>query len=1717
MPDEEIEQVGENGEQPEPNEAPAGEPAARSGGFFTRRNAVIALGAAGVLAVLIALFTVVGYRTGLFDTYIKAQFTARMAEMNLVFDADVFRVTVAPLRLELRNATFNDRISGEKLFFIREATLGLTVKDLYAWQLSRDISIDTTDVTGAEVWVTFDEQGRSNFANIQLVEEEEGARVRFKYQSLRFALRESVVHFADRSRSIEADANNLVFLLEPEDLSVPDEQKRYRFDLTATDSRFLYEGRPLEDIDVRAVGIADRMGAEISDLTVRTPAGHTSLNGTITDWAEFRYDLNVESTVDLTQTSAIFPLGAAVRGVGNFRGRVSGQGEQYRVEGNIDSDALAAEGIYLRAVNVNATVEGRNSMYEANGNAVAELLTFGDFRIEFPRMAGNVRGTGTDFRWVGELQAAAARSGSMTLGGLFLADAVAEYRDRLLSASAGSATAQRFSMDDTEMTGIRATGLRYSDAGGSDRITANSLQAASLRSGSNRINNVSAGQLRATHTDGRTIAELDRVAAGNADLGDARLSDVSARDLRLLQGPSGTRLTARDLRAGRLTANGTVITGINAPSIDLTDSGAETVVHSDTLRVASVQAGGATLGSLNIAGVRLTIRQGRVEARSDDIDAGSVALARSSALPEGGTLEAVRIERPVFILEPSGRYRVTADMSLGGGTIGSIPLGAARAGVEAGSDRVELRDITASVMEGQLAGNASIALSSRGRSSINAVFSDLDLGKVTALQAGRVIPLEGRTNGRIDISFAGTDYRTTTGTINADITATAGSADRGTVPVNGRIGLSAVNGLFNVEEARLNTPNSVLNASGRFDLRTEDSDLAVAVSSTDASEIDRLIRVTGLAPEVERQLDSMQASVAGALEFSGTITGNLTDPVIDGRASVGSVRMRGRELGALSAELFVSPTAGTQIRNGRLREPDGGTADFALTIPNTGSNNISVKATLTNIDAGNLIAALPVDDLLPAGLRDFSAQTSGTVNITGLPNEASGSIDIASAQGTVAGQSFDALRAQATFEGTRIIVDQLELRSADGFVRATGNYDRATSAFNFDLRGQNVELAGLRPLLGQSESIPAITGTADITATATGEFDRPSTFNVNFEGTARNVVINENAFGEVKFRGNTADQVLNADLTATLDGTPQLVRATVNFADPDLPFRVEHELNQSPLRPFLALIPQLQGISLGGTGTGRVEFGGNLSRLNADGTRSFTAEGLTGSAQFSQLALQIQDSPLVATQPVVIRFNTSEVVFESAQFSGGGTNIVIEGTKAITDDGINNLAVNGRVNLGLLNAFPAIASGDTFFTGFADVAIRLAGVNRTARLSGTADLANAAVATFIGSGRITLSRLEGRILFTTDQIQSDRITGFLGGGRFTASGGASMGEGLEISQFRVTLNGTNVTVPIPEDFTTTGDVKLEITGTRGAGGVLGTLVSGSILARRSLYTQDIDLANIVGARREGSLSSGPSSMRAPRLDLSIEGRNALVIRNNIADLTASVSLRLTGTSADPQVSGRITANSGTVFFRNDRYIVQRGVLDFPPNTEIEPIINLQAETEIAGYQVFVNLSGPLTDTEMLSATVRSSPALPQADVVSLITTGSLSNTETGLPSLAQTGINTAADILTDTIISNPARKATDKLFGLNVFELDPIISGDLVDPSARLTVGRQINNNLRVTYATNLSQDQNQVVALEYRVSNKLSVVAQYEQRPLSNVTRNRNNFSIEVRFRKRF
>jgi translocation and assembly module TamB len=525
-------------------------------------------------------------------------------------------------------------------------------------------------------------------------------------------------------------------------------------------------------------------------------------------------------------------------------------------------------------------------------------------------------------------------------------------------------------------------------------------------------------------------------------------------------------------------------------------------------------------------------------------------------------------------------------------------------------------------------------------------------------------------------------------------------------------------------------------------------------------------------------------------------------------------------------------------------------------------------------------------------------------------------------------------------------------------------------------------------------------------------------------------------------------------------------------------------------------------VKISGLATGTLKASGNL--LDEDGY--FSASGLQGTANFTSLSFRVEDVQLDATSPLVVRFSPSEVNFEQTKFTGPGTNIVLGGTLAVGPEGRQSMTADGQLNLRVLNGL----NPDAFLSGTAEVAVRVTGTYEQPRLNGTASVAGGSISLLLGNERWTVSNVKSLVRFTSNQAQIDSLTGTMGGGHVSVTGGALL-EGFTLSRFLFNVTGDNVTVPYPENFRTTANLDLEIKGTGRE-----QLIGGVVNVRRSEYTEDIELADLINFRAGESIEEGGEIelARAVFSDLRVEGRNALVVRNNLADLVGSVSLVVNGPVKDPVISGRITATSGTLNFRNDRYEITRALMDLPPQRQADPIINIQGETQIRGYRVTVGLTGPLSQPQ---AVISSEPALPQADVVSLITTGQLASGDTSSSILSQSSLGTATSLLTDALINAPAQRATSKLFGLSRFEINPVIGGTGSTPAARLTVGKRINKDLSVTYSTNVASDPNQILALEYRVSDRLFFIAQYEQASTQRLTARNSNFNFEIRFRRRF
>ncbi|HEX6719347.1 MAG TPA: hypothetical protein VF088_19735, partial [Pyrinomonadaceae bacterium] len=837
--------------------------------YFTRRHAYIAAGIVGVLVLVVIILALFLYRLGFVDRYVAGQIKETFANYGIRAEIREFHASFPPQTVEMNGVELYDSGTGEKLGKIDQLLATIRIEDLYALNLQRNISLRDLKVKGIEVWVTFDDQGRSNFRNIHIPPPEPNRRILFAYSAATIEIENGVVHYGDARHEISGEGRNLRVAIQPDKPDVPIGTRMTSVQLALSNSTFTYDGRPVNNIDIEGRGRFNQTRAEIHELVLKSPVAEAHMDGVMDDWRALHYQMNITSNVDLTQLSDVLQTGTALRGTGNFAGTIAGEGDQFKLNGEIKSDALAADNLRLQGLNVTATGSVNGKSYEINGKAVADLLNAGDFQIDSLQLAGNVMGTGTNFRWIGELRAVAEKSYGTTLTGLILHDARAEMNDGVLTAQ-------------------------------SSQFTANGLA-----------------------TSG------------------AKVNGITASNLQLRNQNHITTATVATAKAGTVSVSGAQVKGVTANNIDLTDREGVTSVVVKDVQVGATSASGAEIGSLNIAGVRLSVRNRRIEGSTADIDVGTVKLA-------DGQAENVKLTKPVFVVEPSGTYRATADLSIGGGVLGRMNMGQARANVVATSREIQFNNFTADVFKGRASGNARVAIGKGGSSQVTADFNDLEIaGPLTAL-AGSAVPLAGRATGRVDLTFPGTEFKLASGTITTHLTAEAGeTGDK--IPINGEVAMRANRGTFDIQQVNLQTPATRLNATGQFSFEN-DSNLQVDLNSSDAAELQAVLISSGLLPEVEEQMHSYGVELAGQLAFNGNIRGRLSSPNLNGNVSLGSLIVNGNELGALSATIAMND-AEIRIPEGSLAERDGGGVRFSLIKPRNGENNMSIDATLDRFSA----------------------------------------------------------------------------------------------------------------------------------------------------------------------------------------------------------------------------------------------------------------------------------------------------------------------------------------------------------------------------------------------------------------------------------------------------------------------------------------------------------------------------------------------------------------------------------------------------------------------------------------------------------------------------------------------------------------------------------------------------------------------------------------------
>ncbi len=1212
----------------------------------------------------------------------------------------------------------------------------------------------------------------------------------------------------------------------------------------------------------------------------------------------------------------------------------------------------------------------------------------------------------------------------------------------------GALTSDEMFIDVARVRGANIESFTAESDGSRLTFNTNGGRASAVIVQGNNLTDVRASGLGGEYVDGRTLTNIQQVTVGRLSLAKGYLAGIAVR---------GTRVTIENGR---------------------------TQVNAQQGNIGQVAIADSRVADTSLRNIAVTIQGGKTQARVQQVNASRVDIKQ-------GQISGIAVSNVAANIQGE-RYQVTGGLVIKSGEVSDTQIGQTQGQLIADNNTVTLNKFNSAIMGGTATGDVTVQIVGNGASHLVANLTDIKTNELFNLLEVKDNPLSGRVNGQVDVSFPGTKFDAVSGNITAQLTGET-TQTANAIPVNGDVKINARSGTFDVEQLTLNTPASQLTATGRLSAKG-DSDLQFSVTSTHAEELQTIAYSI---EDVEKSLADYKPRLAGNFNFTGRVTGKLSDPAIEGDLNAADIGLRDKAIGSLTGHVRVTPTD-VAFEDGILTVAEGGTAKFNYAAPRASiSTDGRLDATLDRVNAATLAEAAG----LASDQQFVSGVLSGEAHLTRLPDSPTGTATVNLLDGKLAGQPAELATANLVFDGKTARLERTEIRLAQGQIVANGNLDLKTKAYQLQGNISNINLEELANSLELTTT--TVTGVANATFQATGNTDDIGELNVEVKAEGQNVTLNGRDAGQLSLTAHTnPGGRVDIDLITGIVGKPQPLRATIELRQPGRPINVDANLTDFEIAPLLAAFaPDLAG-SIAGNVTGRLHVSGPL----VNEKNEMTMDGLRGDLTLNTVALQVQERNINIQTPLAVTLNGSQVSLSQTRISGQGIDLRLGGTLGLKEGESLNFALNGTANLDSLGQ----VSPDLFLGGTATIDVRLGGTVKDPQLAGAIQATNLS---FTGIDLpVSIENGNGRIVLAGDKITLENFTARANDGTLIASGSMTLAQ-LKPKEWKFVATVNNVDM-LYQGAQATVNGNFNLTGTPDR-----QVLSGTLNIPEGEYTTNLDLSSLTESGGSGSLSfgsggttlsdSGAFGFPPLNLDLHVEARNSLLIRNEQINTVASAALTISGTIDDPGIAGRVSIEGGTIKLRSQRYEIITGTLDFPIGGAT-PFANILTEGDVSGYHVYLGLEGPI---DAMDVTLRSDPELPRAEILSLVATGKTDSSTLGSENILASGIGTAASLLSDEFISSPLQSA----LGLSRFQIDPVLQPN-ANPAARLTVGKQLTRDLAFTYSINTSSEQDQSALVEYTLTNRFSALAAFTQGgTVANGARTNSDFTLEVRGRRRF
>ena len=858
--------------------------------------------------------------------------------------------------------------------------------------------------------------------------------------------------------------------------------------------------------------------------------------------------------------------------------------------------------------------------------------------------------------------------------------------------------------------------------------------------------------------------------------------------------------------------------------------------------------------------------------------------------------------------------------------------------------------------------------------------------------------------------------------------------------------------------AILQTPHSHLTLEGGLG---RNADLRVEAKSDDLRELDLLATAFQANSSVVRRDSSrtqQPLNLAGAATFSGTITGELADPRIEGLLVATTLRVRGISLRTFRTSLQLSRN-GVTAHQGEIRTGPQASANFDVSLglrdwqfTSDCPLNIHLSADKLPVTDIEQIAGLPypVSGLVTANL---------TIGGTQENPDAHGNIRISEAMAWQQPIQNLTIGLQNSRDDLRATVD---LRTPAGAANGTLVYFPKTR--EYDDQGHRDGAFGVDQVQYFEAHSQKVAGVINASAEGRGALNTPQ-LEVAVDGQLQ---IGNQKIDGFRAEGSVAKQRSEFTLNCSVSGAALYAHGAVNLTgDYEATANIDSQVIQldSLLSTFL---PQTN------TGLhGQTELHGTIRGPLKDTNR------LEAHIEVPSLSVGYSSLQIAAVEPIRADYRRGVLDIQQTRFKGTGTDLRVEAAVPLQSPSGLRAVADGTVDLELLQLW----NPQWRTSGQITLNIGAQGSRAHPELNGKIAVSNAGLSI---ENLPALEKIRGQLDISGERIQVRDLTGQVGGGSFEIHGFAAYQPSV---RYNLGMTAKGVRVLYPEGVRSQFDADLNFTGQPNK-----SYLAGQVAVNHLSLTQSFDLATL------SQVFGGPSSPSVGmaeniNLNVALSSSRALEVSNNQLSVQGIADLRVQGTLAEPVVIGRTNVTGGELFFNGKRFQIQNATIAFANSVHTAPVVNLSATTTVNQFNLTVNLVGPL---DKLRTSYTSDPPLSQVDVINLLITGHTTEQASSV----------SAQSVVASQVGGQVSNHLEKLTGISSLTIDPQIGGNQGNAGSRLAIQQRVTKNLFFTFATDVTTTQGAVVQVEYQVTPKYSVSAIRSQT---------GGYQIEIKSHKTF